>query len=330
MPCASATQSSVTRSIEPAALAGILYCPDDGATLACGQSRIECSACGRRFQISEDGVVDLLPLRHAEIAEAGNTAYWNEYKEEIQRPYKPNPMAIAWGAPEISGSAWLRKRLRQVRGVRPLIADSKFSKSQIFCDIAAGAGNYTLAYASDFRIVLHCDLSASNLSYAARKAKRLGVRNVYFLRVDYFSLPLANSIDRVVCLDTLIRGERHEIALLQSIRKSLRPEGHAIVDFHNWWHNPLRRLGLLRQNFGENRSYRRTEAEALLRKAGIELFDFTPFYQEFDGDWKKRRFATSVLQPARLLYRFQGASVDRVIDADAFNLAREEFHVAEL
>ena len=81
-----------------------------------------------------------------------------------------------------------------------------------------------------------------------------------FLRVDYLKLPFSQALDYVICLDTLIRGRDHERGLLASIRDALKPGGHAVLDFHNWWHNPLRRLGLLPQNFGGNTSYNYRES----------------------------------------------------------------------
>ena len=328
MESASRIQSCAIPSIDFSCLAGLLSCPDDGSQLVCTRSSIECHSCRRRFLISDDGVADLLPLRSKGIPDTRNPVYWHEYAQEFRRPYVPKPNSIAWGAPEVWDTSWVRKRFRQVHAVRPLIADSQFSKSHVFCDIAAGAGNYTLSYASAFRIVLHCDLSADNLSYAARKAKRLGIRNVFFLRVDYFSLPFTNVLDRVVCFDTLIRGEQHEIALLGSVRKAMKPDARAVVDFHNWWHNPLRRLGLLPQNFGENRSYKRKAAECVLQAAGIHKFEFFPFYQEFDADSKGIRIAAVILRPTRLLFRFQGAVTGAVRTAASLRPALEEFHVA--
>jgi SAM-dependent methyltransferase len=144
----------------------------------------------------------------------------------------------------------------------------------------------------------------SNLSYARRKARALGIRNILFIRADYFAPPFQGSLDRLLCLDTLIRGEGHDFALLTAIANSLKPTGCAIVDFHNWWHNPLRRLGLLPENFSNNRSYGRAEAENLLRAAGIEEFSLIPFLQEFDADSATGRQLARIVPPTRLVYRF--------------------------
>jgi SAM-dependent methyltransferase len=332
MPSASAIRSFATPRVDLDSLADVLACPDDGARLRNATPVIACEACGRRFAAAEDGVMDLRPLKPAALPASAerNTSYWREYASEFAREYAPDPKAIAWGAPEASSTEWLQKRLRQVQAMRPLVADSKFARSQVFCDIAAGAGHYTLAYAPAFQRVLHCDLSVENLSYAARKAAQLGIRNVAFLRVDYFSPPFRRSLDRIVCCDTLIRGERHEEMLLGTIRASLKPGGRAVVDFHNWWHNPLRRVGLLPQNFGTNRSYARREAEKLLRAAGASDFEYFPFHQEFLAGARSGAIVASVIPPTRLVYRFGGEVRGANADQHPVNSSHEEFHVAQL
>jgi len=183
-----------------------------------------------------------------------------------------------------------------------LINEGVLFEDRILCDVSAGVGDYALSYARHFKWVLHCDLSVDALCYALARSRRMGLQNVFFLRVDYFALPFRRSIDRLLCLDTLIRGEDHEKALLNQIQRAISDEGHAIVDFHHWWHNPLRRLGLLRQNFGANRSYTRSGAEGLMRECGIRGQRLVRFCQELEAPFSK---GLSWLLPAtRLLYEF--------------------------
>lgn len=128
------------------------------------------------------------------------------------------------------------------------------------------------------------------------------------LRVDYFALPFRRSIDRLLCLDTLIRGEDHEKALLNEIAKAIASDGRAIVDFHHWWHNPLRRLGVLPQNFGNNRSYTRSGAEGLLRECGVEGWRLVRFCQEFAPEGASLKRLSWLLPATRLLYEFGSAA----------------------
>ena len=172
--------------------------------------------------------------------------------------------------------------------------------------MSGGSGYYTFAARDRFEIVLHCDLSVDSLNYTAKRASALGADNMLFLRTDYFRLPFRQSIDRVVCCDTLFGGERHEHLLLSSIHGALRPDGVAVVDFHNWWHNPLRRMGLLPQNFGENRSYSRSETARVLREAGIGEFEYFPYHQEGDARGVLGRILSRIIPPTRLTYRLSG------------------------
>jgi hypothetical protein len=93
------------------------------------------------------------------------------------------------------------------------------------------------------------------------------------------------------------------VSLLANIRKALAPGGSAVVDFHNWWHNPLRRLGLLSQNFGENRSYTRNEVLQLLKQAGINDFVVSTFIQEADPQRLSARVLHRLLPATRFVVR---------------------------
>ena len=192
--------------------------------------------------------------------------------------------------------------------MRPLVTEGVRPGDSTLCDIAAGAGYYTLAYAQLFRVVLHCDLSVNDLSYARRKAQSMGIWNVLFVRADYFAPPFRNTLDRVLCIDTLIRGEAHESLLLASIARSLNGDGFALVDFHNWWHNPLRRLGVLRNNFGRNRSYTKRELNNLLAGRHIAPSGFFPFVQELKGNGAGGDGFRKILPATRFVLRIQGTA----------------------
>jgi SAM-dependent methyltransferase len=283
-------------------IASLLSCPDDGAPLYHSSREFHCSVCARRFPLHEENVAEILPRHPYELPNSVSAEYQKSYLRAFEQDYRYSGTSMAWGAEETAAESWVRKRRRQVEIVRPLITEGLEPKESVLCDFAAGAGYYTLSYARLFRLVIHCDLSVDNLNYAWRNARSHGIHNILFLRMDYFAPPFRQSLDRIFCLDTLIRGEAHDSVLVAAIARSLKPSGCAVVDFHNWWHNPLRRLGLLPENFGSNRSYRRTEVEQLLRKAGIERFVFHPFIQEFDANSAAGRRLSGFFPPTRLIY----------------------------
>jgi len=283
-------------------LARVVRCPDDYDDLVADGVRLSCRTCDRKITVTDDGIVRLLPLRAIDRSDIVNRSYMHKYSMEFSSECCSNQQA--WGAEEDVPETWSKRRLREVQMIYPLISDKRLG---VLCDFSAGAGLYTLAYAKYFDVVLHCDLSISALKYVSKKAKTMGINNLIPIRADYFSPPFRNSVDVVLCLDSLIRGKDHELRLLRSIKSSLAPGGIAVVDFHNWWHNPLRRLGLLKDNFRDNQSYSRFGAASLLREAGIAEFDYFPFWQESYPEGLPGRVFRRVCPPTRFIYRFKPA-----------------------
>jgi ubiquinone/menaquinone biosynthesis C-methylase UbiE len=206
--------------------------------------------------------------------------------------------SLAWGAPELVPDKWRKIREAQVDLILCQLIDS--NESDYVCDFSAGAGYYTLQYAKYFSAVIHCDLSMQNLNYCYKKASQTGIDNIFFLRIDYFHPPFNNSLKNVICIDSLIRGIPHEERLLSSIKYSLADDGFAYIDFHNWWHNPLRRLGFLKNNFGNNKSYTRKQAQSLIYSKGLKIEEYIPFWQEAQI-YQKNIF--TLLPPTRLAFK---------------------------
>jgi SAM-dependent methyltransferase len=250
----------------------------------------------------KDRLVDLLPLRPQVLGSSFSRAYQSGYEEEFNRPFGYAESAIAWGAPETVPAQWARIRDRESTLVLRLLDHQ--AESTVLCDFSGGAGYYTLRYARHFTIVLHCDLSIASLSYVYRKATALGLTNIYLLRIDYLNPPFLASLPRAICIDTLIRGPEHERLVLRQLSKSLAPDGKAVVDFHNWWHNPLRRMGLLRDQFCSNTSYSKTEVDNLFRQAQIDRVSYSPFHQEVDPERPFTTLLRHVIPPTRLVYQF--------------------------
>lgn len=289
--------------IDPDEFSRFLRCPDDGTEVQFERDRLRCLHCSRRFEIRGTNFLEMLPVQPSELSTGSNAAYRQGYLDAFHEPFVENPDARAWGSAETVPAPWLAKRLRQVRRVAPIVTDGA-TPHQVLCDVAAGAGHYTFAYSGNFHLVFHCDLSVANLNYARKRAHESGIRNIVFIRCDYFSLPFRHTLDRIICVDTLVRGEEHEAKLLLSITRSLAASGRAVVDFHNWWHNPLRRMGILPENFSHNRSYSRRQASALIRRHGIDRFSYFPFVQEFENG-AAGKVASVFLPPTRLIYRIE-------------------------
>ncbi|HTA57268.1 MAG TPA: class I SAM-dependent methyltransferase [Candidatus Baltobacteraceae bacterium] len=284
-------------------LCEIICCPEDREGLDFRGSEYFCRSCSGRYPIVSGRIVDLRPRSPQSIPGGTNPEFARDYLDVFHGPLEQSGEALAWGATEVVPPRWARLREREVRHVLRIL-EEKGSALHTFCDFSAGAGYYTLSYARAFPLVLHCDLSADSLFYASQRSEKLGMNNIVFLRIDYLRPPFDGQLDCAICMDSLERGEGHERMLLGAIHKSLRPGGVGVVDFHNWWHNPLRRLGLLPQNFGNNRSYSHREAEALLSSSGITNFRYHPFHQEFEENGVTSRIARVLLPSTRHLFFF--------------------------
>jgi SAM-dependent methyltransferase len=205
--------------------------------------------------------------------------YLRAYRAAAEETYRPDVDRAPWADPA-SISERSRERIdRHVRWSLAVLEAAGATAGPMVCDLSAGPGYHTFAYAQRFPLVLHCDLSIHALGFALARARREGVDNIVFVRADYLFSPFRGSLDCAVCFDTLIRGPLHEQALLAQARRALARGGVALVDFHNWWHNPVRRLGLMRDTFVGNTSYRRSEVAALLAHEGAR-HELVPFYAE--------------------------------------------------
>ena len=288
-----------------AEIALLVCCPDDGAAMAACTSGLRCRKCHRYYPLLARNILELLPSQPVTLPEKSELAHYREgYQSEFFRPLEIRENAKAWGAPEDLSQKWVRLRERQAREVLQFLRGEESESKLVFCDLSGGAGYCTLGAARKYRLVFHCDLSLDALAYASARASASRLDNILFVHVDYFQPPFRSSIHRLACLDTLIRGPWHETKLLRSIQGVLATGGAAVVDFHYWWHNPLRRLGLLRNNFPGNKSYTRRELRRLLAISGIKQFEMKPFVQEVDPVSAPGNHLARFIPPTRLVYRF--------------------------
>ena len=254
-------------------LQGRICCPDDGVMLQFDGERFRCPTCARSYPMLEAGFLDLTPAAPSQlvgpnIAKPYVRYYGGEFKD---------PVSEAWGTPERNTDRWIARRLQQVEFALPLVLNGQSCGSKVLADFSGGAGYHTTAYAGHFKLVIHCDLSSSNLIYASKKARNQGIANILFVRMDYFKPPFVGGLERIITFDTLCYGADHEKRLLNEIYSALSPDGTAVVDFHNWWHNPLRRVGLLRSNYPVTGSYTRQVSERRLADVGFSSCEYFPF-----------------------------------------------------
>jgi SAM-dependent methyltransferase len=290
---------------DPAEIARYLFCPDDGVQLAPSTNGLQCTGCWREFRFVKPNLLEIMPSSPADVADMPD---W--YAEAYRKAYSwtwEGDEGLPQDAPELETSPTDKRRERQAEEALRLLQDVGSRLDGVFCDLSAGAGHTTFAAARYARLVFHCDLSVDAVQRASFRAARMGVVNIVAVRADYFRPPFRESVNQLTSLDSLIRGPWHELRLLSSIRQALAPGGCALVDFHNWWHNPVRRVGLLRQNFGRNRSYRRKQVEQLVKQAGITEFTVSGFFQEADPRNFPGKILRHLIPPTRLLVQWRVA-----------------------
>jgi SAM-dependent methyltransferase len=294
---------------DPTEIARYLACPDEAAPLAQGSSGLRCVRCSRVFPFRKPNLLEILPSKQVALSTSEvPSEYESAYTQAYSGAWESSDDALPFGANETSSPKIMKRREHHTEEVFRLLREAGGDGNGAFCDLSAGAGHTTFVAARYSPLVFHCDLSVAAVRYASAKAARMGLDNMMIVHADYFRPPFQNSIQQLTCLDSLIRGPWHEAQLLASIRQSLAPGGTAVVDFHNWWHNPLRRLGLLRQNFGENRSYSRREVLQLLKQAGFGEFAMSGFIQEADPQRLSARVLRRVLPATRLMVRLTSSA----------------------
>jgi SAM-dependent methyltransferase/uncharacterized protein YbaR (Trm112 family) len=281
----------------------VISCPDCKASLDYKAPAFVCSKCNRSFPVHNDSIIEMLPSHPSSFAFDEKSAYhekiyhtlFNMQKEQAD-PEK------SWAPPEQVPDNWRKVKMGHVEFVKELLLNSTSSR-RIFCDFTGGSGYYTFELYKLFDWVFHCDLSIESMLYASNKAKKENIENMIFVRTDYFKPPFNNSIDAGFCGDTLIYSPPHEGKLLNGIRQALKEGAVAVIDFHNWWHNPLRRMGLMKNTFGECYSYSKKQTDSMVTYH-FPKHTYKGYYQEFEKG-KKPTFMPSFFPNTRHTYLVQ-------------------------
>jgi SAM-dependent methyltransferase len=227
-------------------------------------------------------------------------AFHTAYREARAARLNLNDAGVAWGAPQTMPPEWVRLRRLYSERVVDLVFNLLGTRRGIALDTSAGAGYVSFALAERGLATIHADLDPQSIVCAVQWKGEHREPPLLVVRADYFALPLRGTADVIVATDSLIRGMAHEMAALEAIRLALRDDGFAVVDFHNWLHNPLRRLGVLPDNFVGNRSYFHWEVRPLLRAVGLEVLMEQSYRQEEDQSLV-RRLVAPLVPPTRFI-----------------------------
>jgi SAM-dependent methyltransferase/uncharacterized protein YbaR (Trm112 family) len=256
-----------------------ISCPDCKAKISYQDPNFICTECRREFPF-KDGILEMLPSAPIQYAFDKRSAHHESvYKTLFHTKREDANLERSWGNPEAVPAKWLSTKLGHVSFIKKLIEENTTARN-IFCDFSGGSGYYTFEFYKLFKWVFHCDLSIESMLYTRKKAEEKNIDNIIFIRTDYTRPPFNGTLDVIFCGDSLIYSPFHEGLVLNGINQSLNEGGYAIFDFHNWWHNPLRRLGLMKNPFGECYSYSKQQTDNFVSHR-FPKYSYYKYYQEF-------------------------------------------------
>lgn len=174
---------------------------------------------------------------------------------EFHRPCDIHTRQPGWGSPGSQTPGVLGFYLSQ----SALISRSlDFGDAFNLLDVSGAVGTHVSRISQKVGAAINCDMHGPSIVEAHTKAPD----NVLCIRASYLQLPIAdNSIDNLICTDTLIRGPDHDLRTLREIMRVLKTGGIAFVDFH------LKRRLTANKNIQE---YRWNEIEYLLNCVGVD------------------------------------------------------------
>ncbi len=251
----------------------LFQCPNCKNSLSYSGDYLLCELCSSKFNIINNCIIDLLskkPISHNNFKDEFEKRFFKFYYNNFNRPFILEKDGLAWGSPETINGLHIKRKEKLV----DLILSQINGKDSLAADVSSGAGWFTLKIAEDYKLVLNIDYEIRNISYVFHKAKELGLTNIIFIRYDMFSPPIAeNTLDSIICTDTLIYGDFMIKKFIENILKLLNYEGIGMIDFYNKLHrNPLHKPYLL--------GYTREEIFSRFLNIENVKIDYLRYYQE--------------------------------------------------
>lgn len=259
----------------------VIRCPGEGSPLDWMETECRCVQCSARYPVLADALLDMRPAKPLELGGGASPEYREAYYRLFAEHFTLDPDAKAWGATETNPDKWVAQKRDHANEMCRALVSVRSSDLGVVADISAGAGYAVRQLTRQFETVINCDLSTKDLNYSIAWAERNAVGNIAFVRVDCFQPPFQDSLGALVCLDTLIYGREQMECALKGIHTALHSDGRALVDFHNWWHNPLRCLGLMRRKFPSGGSLGKSEAKQILQSCKLAVVRDVPW----QGEW---------------------------------------------
>ena len=208
-----------------------LECPDCQGKLIAKGNLYMCKSCKKNIFV-KGNFIDLLPSNPSKLKNVYSKKAYIYYKKQFKiAPDTKFKDVNIWGEYEkgtLGYKVFLRNEEKLMRKFHP-------RQKIAFCDLSAASGFYTFKYAKKYKFVFHCDINLEYLRFAMKKAQELKVRNIIFVRSDYFKLPFQNGkMDFAICTDSLeYYGRGYDLEIIKSVKQKLGKNGVFIFDLHN-------------------------------------------------------------------------------------------------
>ena len=161
--------------------------------------------------------------------ESSSYTYQSPSRDGSGKIYMGREISLIMG---FQGKAWLERNSReQEESVSLAIKNLPVTEESVVADIGAGSGYYTFRIAPKVPKgkVYAVEIQDPAIDYLKSKSKELGYSNVEAIKGSATSPNLpANSVDLVIMVDVYHELE-YPKEMLQSIRKSLKPDGKVLL-----------------------------------------------------------------------------------------------------
>ena len=237
-----------------------LACPNDKNDLEIHPSFLSCPKCKQKFNIISENVIDFVTKNKFNIETSVTSNHYSSYYEDLKTlGHSSEDTKRLWGLKKHKlFQGYVKKRSRQFQHV---------IKNSIVCDVGASIGDYSFEFAKQSEIVFHCDLDLESILYASKIAKDKKLKNMFFIRCDYFFLPFKNnSLPTITCIDILMRGPEHDNKLLDNLTNCLSLNGLLLMDFHT-----LERTKVFKKSQRPELFYSKSKLEEIFKKFNLNI-----------------------------------------------------------
>lgn len=221
-------------------LVHVLKCPDSDEPLVIEDGKLVSAKSRIEHRIVESNFIELTPSKPAPLSD---TCSWinatNFYVEQLGKTIDLSiEEKSAWGIYEQFPKGYQNFISIEQQKIEYV---TRNTNRKILLDLSGGCGTYTFHFARFFEHIIHFDLYDQSLNYAWHQARKQNIKNILFIRGDYFHLPFLNeSISAIISTDAFIYySPADDLRVLQHARNMLEPTGVMFADFHN--RKPFRR-----------------------------------------------------------------------------------------